>query len=70
MYCSSRTNYIAGVFILFAVVHPGQHLPHEFLGWWLDTRRLRNRIQSSPPNYNQATNTHSIALATGPAQQA
>jgi hypothetical protein len=44
-----------GVFLLFALAYPGQYLPREFLGWYLRTRQLRNKAQSSPPNYTYAT---------------
>lgn len=47
-----RANYYACVFILFAIVHPGQYLPIEFRGWWLHTREIRNKAQSCPPAYS------------------
>jgi hypothetical protein len=49
-----------GVFLLFAFVYPGQHLPREYLGWYLRTRQLRNTAQSSPPGYHQATAGHAM----------
>lgn len=44
-------NILKGVVILFTVIYPGRHLPREFLVWWLPTRQLRNKAQSSPPEY-------------------
>jgi hypothetical protein len=44
----------AGVFLLFAFIYPGQHLPLAFLGWRLDTQKLRNEMRSLPPGYTQA----------------
>lgn len=54
-------NYYVGVFMLFAIVHPGQYLPIEFRGWWLNTREIRNKAQSCPPDYGQATHLRGFA---------
>lgn len=52
---SSSANSMLGVLILFTVVYPGHHLPPKFLGWWLNTRKLRNEAKSLPPAYSEST---------------
>jgi hypothetical protein len=59
-----------GIFLLFAVVYPSQNLPREVLGWYLRTRQLRNKAQSSPPTYNYATAGYDIGPISRLAQEA
>jgi hypothetical protein len=58
------------IFLSFAFMYLGQHLPREVLGWYMCTCQLGTKAQSFPPTYSFATAGYYIDLGSRLAQQA
>jgi hypothetical protein len=43
--CYHQTNEV-GIFILFAIISPGFHLPTAFLGFYLNKQKIRNKASN------------------------